>query len=90
MQLEAAPWVWRLDATGIRSHTGLATEAGPCWLDEHDRLFMATPLGLGIVHSMDMHLAALEVEQGRWAPGSGTHADLLARYGVMIEPQPQI
>ena len=86
VQLEAAPWVWRLDGQGIRSHTGLATEAGPCWLDEQDRLFMATPLGLGIVHSMDMHLAALEVEQGRWTPASASHADLLRRHGVTLEP----
>ncbi len=89
VQLEAAPWVWRLDdAGGVRSHMGLVTEAGPCWLDEHDRLFMATGLGLGIVHSMDMHLAALQVEQGRWAPESTRHAELLARHVVTLEPQP--
>ena len=88
LQLEAAPWVWRLNGEQVTTHTGIATEPGPCWLDEHDRLFMASPLGLGIVHSMDMHAAAQLVEQGRWTPQSATHAELLSQYRVQLAPQP--
>jgi len=89
VQLEAAPWVWRVqDDFSIDSHTGLATEFSACWLDEHDRLFLTTPLGLGIVHSMDVHLAARAVEQGRWNPQPRSHEALLRDAGVALDPQP--
>lgn len=89
LQLEAAPWVWRVDAQGtVHSHTGLATEVETSWLDEHDRLFLGTPLGLGLVHTADMHAAALAVEQERWTPQPRRHAELLAQYGVVLDPRP--
>ncbi|MEH0166518.1 DUF2946 family protein [Roseateles microcysteis] len=89
VELEAAPWVWRVAAGGqISSHTGLPCEAQASWLDEQDRLFIATRLGLGIVHSMDMHEAALAVEQGLWQPQAARHADLLARHAVQLKPLP--
>lgn len=88
VELEAAPWVWRLDGERVASHTGLAAEAQACWIDEHDRLFLSTPLGLGIVHSLDMLDAAAQVEQGRWTPEPIEHADLLRRHGVQLAPQP--
>lgn len=95
VQLEAAPWVWRLNenpadprAPQLLSHTGLA--AGPVqasWLDEQDRLYLATPLGLGLVHSLDMGLALAPVEAGLWQPQTLGHAELLQRYRVRAEPQ---
>ena len=89
VELEAAPWVWRVAAGGqIASHTGLPTEAQATCLDEQDRLFIVTPLGLGIVHSMDMHEAAQAVEQGLWQPEPCGHAELLARHGVQLKPRP--
>jgi len=88
VELEAAPWVWRLHGERVVSHTGLATEAEACWIDEHDRLFLGTALGLGIVHSLDMLDAATQVEQGRWTPEPIEHAALLRRYGVELAPQP--
>ncbi|MDN3919411.1 DUF2946 family protein [Roseateles violae] len=89
LQLEAAPWIWRLDEQlRLQSHTGLATEVEAAWLDEADRLFLSTPLGLGLVHTADMHLAARAVEQGLWQPEPTTHAELLRRHGVVLEPRP--
>lgn len=93
LQLEAAPWVWRLDETlladgRLTSHTGATTTAGDCWLDEQDRLFVGSPLGLGIVHTLDMHWAAQAVEAGRWHPESARHAELIERFQVVLEPQP--
>ena len=88
LQLEAAPWVWRIDAQlTVQSHTGLATTVLASWLDEQDRLFLATPLGLGLVHTVDMQWAAQAVEQGLWAPQPSTHAALLSRYGVVLAPR---
>jgi len=90
LQLEAAPWVWRVqDDFSIQSHTGLTAEFSACWLDERDRLFITTPLGLGIVHSMDVHVAARAVEQGVWEPEQRSHAALLAEAKVVLDPQPR-
>ena len=88
VQLEAAPWVWRVDAElRLTSHTGLATSVSAVWIDEHDRLFLSTPLGLGVVHSMDMHHAADAVEQGLWQPVACAHQALLSTHGVTLQPQ---
>jgi len=91
VELEAAPWVWRLtaragDAPAVESHTGRAAVVEAAWLDEADRLFLSTDLGLGLVHTLDMGLAADAVEQGRWEPQASTHAALLQRYGVCLSP----
>jgi hypothetical protein len=89
LQLEAAPWIWRLDERlQVHSHTGLATRVEASWLDEHDRLFLGTPLGLGLVHTVDMQWAAQAVEQGLWRPQPARHAELLQRYQVVLEPRP--
>ncbi|MEO8079852.1 MAG: DUF2946 family protein, partial [Caldimonas sp.] len=70
VELEAAPWVWRLQAEGdviaVASHTGRPATAGESFVDEQGRVFLATDLGLGIVHTLDMELAANAVESGAW------------------------
>lgn len=59
VELERAPWVWRVSADGkVVSHTGVETTIDDAWLDEAGYLYLAGPLGVGIVHSQDMHLAA--------------------------------
>jgi len=90
VELEAAPWVWRLHpragAVEVRSHSGLTSEVDSAWLDERGRLFLAGPHGLGIVHSADMELAAGIVEAGGWQPVETRHAELLERFGVRLSP----
>lgn len=90
VELEAAPWVWRLTgvagAVQITSHSGLAAQFGSAWLDEHERLFLATDLGLGIVHSLDMELASDCVERGDWVPATTQLAALCRRFGVCLSP----
>jgi len=87
LQLEAAPWVWRLQADGsIASHTGRAAVFASVWLDELGRLFLDTDIGLGIVHSLDMETAADAVEAGRWAPQACRFAELPERFGFILQP----
>lgn len=87
VELEAAPWVWRLAAgPTITSHTGRAARFESAWLDEQGRLFLATDLGLGIVHTLDMEAAAAAVEAGDWAPQETTFATLPARFGYQLSP----
>jgi len=92
VELEAAPLVWRLHAAPgaepqLRSHTGEPADCHGVWLDEHDRLYLATDLGLGIVHTLDMAVAADAVEQGLWAPATSSVAELAERFGFLLSPQ---
>ena len=97
VELEAAPWVWRLQresgiAAGrsaevdLRSHSGRRAVFGAAWLDERGRLFISTDLGLGLVHTLDMETAADAVEQGLWQVGDVLSADLPGRFGYRPSP----
>ncbi|MEP7100307.1 MAG: DUF2946 family protein, partial [Burkholderiales bacterium] len=90
VELEAAPWIWRLAAgtpsPAITSHTGLAAGFESAWLDEHGRLFLATDIGFGVVHTLDMEVAADAVEAGRWSPADARFADLPDRFGFVLKP----
>jgi Protein of unknown function (DUF2946) len=94
VELEATPWIWRLGpasaSTGpsITSHTGRAAQFEAAWLDERGRLFASTELGLGLVHTLDMGLAADAVEAGLWVPGEVTFETLPERFGYRLVPAP--
>ena len=88
VELEAAPWVWRV-ADGdfaVTSHTGLPATPRGAWLDEHGRLFLDTDLGFGVVHTLDMGPAADAVEAGRWDPQALAIAAMPARFGYVRRP----
>ena len=87
VELECTPWVWQvLPDYRLQSHTGLQTSAGECLLDEEGRLYIASPQGLGLVHSQDMVVAAEAVEQGVWVPRDVVSADLPVLYGFVRSP----
>ena len=89
VELEAAPYVWRLTAAAaeppsIASHVGGAARYRSAQVDERGRLFLDTDAGYGIVHSLDMEAAADAVERGHWAPESVAFADLPTRFGYRL------
>jgi hypothetical protein len=90
VELEAAPWVWRLQAhdggVAVHSHTGQATVVKAALLDERGRLFLDTDLGLGIVHSLDMGLACDAVEAGAWTPVDARFDELPVRHRFRLSP----
>jgi Protein of unknown function (DUF2946) len=96
VELEAAPWVWRVDAAPagaapgwqVHGHTGLPATVQGSWLDENGRLFLATDLGYGIVHTLDMGPAAQAVEAGAWQPAEMAFAAMPARFGYVLRPAP--
>ena len=98
VQLEVAPWVWRVqwhDGAGppaaaptVTSHTGLAAQVRSSWLDAEGRLYLDTDLGFGIVHSQDMLDAARAIEGGLWTPEPLDAAEAPARFGFVREPLP--
>jgi hypothetical protein len=88
VELEAAPWIWRVDAQfALTTHTGLAASARSCWLDEHGRLFVDSERGLGLVHTQDMLHAAQAVESGVWQPQNARFEALAGRFGHLLSPQ---
>lgn len=87
VELEATPLVWRVLPGGrVQAQTGRTAEPTECLLDEEGRVYLASALGLGLVHSLDMHLVAEAVEQGHWVPQEVRAADLPGRHGFVRSP----
>ncbi|MBL8328806.1 MAG: DUF2946 family protein [Rubrivivax sp.] len=95
VELESTPWIWRVQASPggtprVSAHTGEPAEVKSTWLDEAGRLYLATALGFGLVHTLDMLAAADAVEAGHWAPQDCVAAELPARFGFCLQPQPPL
>jgi hypothetical protein len=91
VQLEAAPYVWRVGEAApwpVAAHTGEAAQVRGAWLDEFGRLFLETDRGLGLVHTLDMAAAAEAVEQGQWQPRNVLFDELPRRFGYRLQPLP--
>lgn len=87
VELEAAPFVWRIHADfSVESHTGLTVEPTACLLDETGKLYLAAPIGLGLVHTQDVGLAADAIERGHWTPEEVQADTLPGRYGHVLSP----
>ena len=91
--LEAAPFVWRVEPAAdgtwhITAHAGQAATLRSVWLDEAGRLFLDTDIGFGLVHTLDMGVAAQAVEQGDWQPQTLAFAQMPARFGYVLQPTP--
>ena len=90
VELEAAPYVWRLTSTGaagppeIASHVGGPAVFRSAQVDEQGRLFLETDAGYGIVHTLDMEAAADAIERGHWAPEPVVFAELPGRFGYRL------
>jgi hypothetical protein len=89
VELEAAPWVWRIgDASTVTSHTGLPAQVRSAWLDEPGRLFLDTDLGFGLVHTLDTGLAVDAIERGLWQPEPMPFVAMPRHFGYVLRPQP--
>ncbi len=90
VELACTPWIWRLQPDGrVLGHTGRATQrVDSAWLDEAGHLYLLTDLGLGLVHTQDMTLAADAIEAGRWLPKDCIAAELPAHHGFLRHPVP--
>lgn len=87
VEIEATPWIWRLaDDFSVSAHTGQPVTPSACLLDGEGRLYLVADIGVGLVHTLDMGLAADAIEQGRWAPESVRAEDLPARFGFVRSP----
>ena len=88
VELEATPWVWRLQPNGrIQSHTGNEARMQRCIVDEHGRLYLDTEQGFGLVHTQDVLQAADLIEAGLWVPQEAITRELPERFGYIRSPQ---
>ncbi len=93
IELEVTPLVLRVvyDAarnhTKITSHKGDALSARVCLTDELGRVYLATPMGLGLVHTLDVGHAADALQGGVWQLEEALAADLPANFGYVMSPQ---
>lgn len=89
VELENTPFIWRIQPdSSVRAHTGEAAgEVSRVLLDEKGRLYLVTPIGVGLVHTSDMGPAADAVESGRWNPETVTSASLPGGWTFVRSPQ---
>ena len=90
VELEATPWVWRIQADGaLQSHTGQwvpmhSVEA--VWLDEAGHVLVPTPLGLGRIHTQDVVLVPDWLDRLGLEPKSVLAAQLPVLGGFVPSP----
>jgi hypothetical protein len=90
VELEATPYIWRIGVDGsIRSHTGRSAVVNSAVVDEEGRVYLATDIGFGLVHTLDVEAAADAIEQGKWTVQEVRAAELPQRFGFVRSPERQ-
>jgi hypothetical protein len=88
VELQATPWVWRVNGAGaVSSHTGIPVTFDAAYMDEEGWLYLQTSGGFGLVHTQDVGNAALAVESGQWAVQEVARSGLSERFGYVVSPQ---
>ncbi len=88
VELEATPWIWRIQPDfSVVSQTGCGAAVQACLVDGQGYVYLTSALGVGLVHTLDVSLAAEAVEAGRWLPQEVLAEDLPGRYGFVKSPQ---
>jgi hypothetical protein len=90
VELEAAPWVWRVqqedDAIVVRSHTGHHAAVDGAYEDEAGRLFPHPTSASASCTPADMEVAARSGGVGRLAAGADPLRCVAAQVRVSLEP----
>jgi hypothetical protein len=88
VELEATPWVLRVDhLQRICTHDGRPTQCIAALVDTQGWLYLQTPLGLGVVHTQDMVHAAEAIASGLWSLTEVERANLPRQHGYVVSPQ---
>ena len=87
VELQATPLIWRLQPDGsVQDHIGRGAVVQGSWLDEAGHFYLEADRGFGLVHTQDMVLAALAVEQGLWTPKDAQQGQLQTLFGFVKSP----
>ncbi len=88
VELQATPWIWRLEADlRITTHTGRPAQLCECLMDETGRVYLHTDLGLGLVHTMDVSTVAKALEMGAWRMVEIQGAEIPQKYHYIQSPE---
>jgi hypothetical protein len=88
VELEVAPWVWRIaDDGSVTTHTGKLAQVRKTLVDQVGKVYLDCDLGLGLVHTLDVGTAADAIEQGRWLLCEVQAQELPIQYGFVLSPQ---
>jgi hypothetical protein len=88
VELEATPWIWRIQNDGtIQTHTGENARVQRCLIDEEGRVYLDTEKGIGLVHSQDVIMAVDPIENGLWVPQEIRASDIPKQFGYVTSPE---
>ena len=91
VELEVAPWVWRVDDAGqVQAHTGQPATRHEVLSDESGRVFLRTDLGFGLVHTQDVARVADLIDSAGWSLQSVVAQALPERFGFVTSPQASV
>ncbi|MBY0463875.1 MAG: DUF2946 family protein [Burkholderiales bacterium] len=88
VELELAPWVFRVnpDCT-VETHTGVRVDVVDAITDENGHLYLRSNLGLGLVHTQDVQIAADILEDRTWSLRMMEVKHLPEVFGFVVSPQ---
>lgn len=87
VELAASPWVWRLSSDfKLTGQTGQETHAQICFTDETGRVYFQTPLGFGLLHTLDVAQAAEGLAQDLWPLESIERSSIPTKFGFRLSP----
>jgi hypothetical protein len=87
VELEATPFIWRVDAHGaITSSASEAAVLVQVYMDERGWPYLHTSLGFGLVHTQDVASLAQALELQHWPIEEVQTSDLPGRFGYQMSP----
>jgi hypothetical protein len=88
VELAATPWVWRMQQDGqLHGHTDNPAQPTHCLQDERGWVYFHSNRGLGLLHTLDVGVAADRLEAGQWTVEEVRSDALEALYGFVRSPQ---
>ena len=87
VELAVTPLVWRLSNDfQLMAQTGQVAEATACYTDDLGRVFFNSPMGFGLLHTLDVGKVAEGLEQGVWQLESILAEELPTKFAFNISP----
>ena len=88
VELAATPFVWRLSSDfKLTSQTGQEASAQICFTDQTGRVYFQTDLGFGLLHTLDVAMAAEGLENHLWLLETIDCFDMPSQFGFTLSPQ---
>jgi len=88
VELQVTPHVWRVNQdASIVSNDGQPADYLSSMIDEMGWLYLQTSLGVGVVHTQDVGVAAEHIASGLWAPRMIQRSSMEHDFGFVRSPQ---